>query len=241
MYVNLSLHNEGCSDFLCSFPGNKNDKTANNNLVNVYINGRIIPEMTMRFRETKGQCRFLHGNAARPDAALLARLIFNDEVLHSGKNLIRYVHDSTDHHEKCTRFCEAYIFVWNVRDRIVLTDIDGTVTRSDITSVRDTILTDNYNYSDNNVKGDTKNSSNHRSSSVAHRGICRLFADLAGSSETEASCCNDADVSAQQMRNTCIRFVYLTSRPFSLKRATRNFLNAVKQDGHGLPAGPILW
>eukprot|EP00816_Leptocylindrus_hargravesii_P005534 CAMPEP_0196826970 /NCGR_PEP_ID=MMETSP1362-20130617/93912_1 /TAXON_ID=163516 /ORGANISM="Leptocylindrus danicus, Strain CCMP1856" /LENGTH=322 /DNA_ID=CAMNT_0042207579 /DNA_START=233 /DNA_END=1198 /DNA_ORIENTATION=+ len=198
----------------------------------------------MTFHESKGQCRFLHGNALRPDASLLARLIGLDKILHSGKNLIRYVHESTSDSKNCTRlYCEAYVFVWSVGDRIVLSDIDGTVTRSDITSVRDTILTDNYSNHHGDDNNDPKGgSSNSSKRSVAHRGICRLFTDLAASEIVLEQGSNDADSSSsssrQGLRN--IRFVYLTSRPFSLKRATRNFLNAVKQDGHGLPAGPIL-
>lgn len=51
-----------------------------------------------------------------------------------------------------------FIFFWSSNDRLVIVDIDGTITRSNIRGVVDTVLTESYQY--------------------AHDGVCEFFSAL---------------------------------------------------------------
>ena len=225
MNSNSSLESNNSTTCKNNDPNSK----SSDECIQVYINGRLVPELAMYEDYTSNRnsvgsefCLFLHGGALRPHIKILHSLVEN-KVIHLGCNTIRYVkNDSMNGNDVATCYAESQLFLWNVHDRIVISDIDGTVTRSDASSVMDAILTKNYsNHSEkDDAIGATK--------SVAHRGICRFFSHIADQN-------NDID------EGYCVRFVYLTSRPISLMNSTRDLINSLRQEGIGLPQGPIIW
>ena len=113
---------------------------------------------------------------------------------------------------QCAR---ANIWRWKACDRVVISDIDGTLTKSNARGVLGTILTQNYD-------------------NVVHAGVCDLLSRLANS--------HTKTILEAQMPTT--RILYLTSRPIHLANKTRNFLSGLTQpaanDSDTLPQGPIL-
>jgi phosphatidate phosphatase PAH1 len=63
--------------------------------------------------------------------------------LHAGKNPIRYL---LLDHETVIGVAHANIFVWSHRDRVAVVDVDGTITKSNVRGVLDTIVTESYKY-----------------------------------------------------------------------------------------------
>jgi LNS2 (Lipin/Ned1/Smp2) len=103
------------------------------------------------------------------------------------------------------------IHLWSSTDRVVVFDIDGTITRSNIRGFIDTIVTETYLYT--------------------HDGVCQFAQEL--SSEAIAN-------GASNNGKCSIRFVYLSSRPYATASGTRKFLAEMRQRQHRLPAGPLL-
>lgn len=75
--------------------------------------------------------------------------------LRSGKNPIRYL---LLDNQKVIGVAHANIFLWTHQDRIVVMDIDGTITKSNARGVFDTIITETYKY--------------------CHEGVCQLLSRL---------------------------------------------------------------
>ena len=75
--------------------------------------------------------------------------------LSHGKNPIRFL--LLDQH-KVKGVAHASIFLWSYQDRVVVSDIDGTITKSNAQGVVDTILTETYKH--------------------CHDGICQLLSSL---------------------------------------------------------------
>ncbi len=125
------------------------------------------------------------------------------------------------------------VFVWGADDHVILSDIDGTITRSDFVSVRDTIIRDRFSKIDFN-RDHQKKTFNAQISNiktkrdgcifpedkVAHDGVCRLF---------------------QKLSKKRYRFIYLTARPLKLIHKTRRLIDQLAQDSEKLPPGPIFW
>lgn len=65
------------------------------------------------------------------------------KVLRQGPNPIRYLLLYTD---QVVGMALATIFLWSSQDRLVVSDIDGTITRSNAGGIFDTILTERYSY-----------------------------------------------------------------------------------------------
>jgi len=185
-----------------------------------------------------GTCSFINGPSfLRPHRNVLERLI-RERILSPGRNTIRYTFQGKKSH-----YVEAYIFLWNASDSIVISDIDGTVTKSDVGGVVDTIIKESYDY--------------------AHHGVCRLYQFLAATHErVAASHLTEEELKTfiasriseskpwalpkKQKRMNALkstsdtRFLYLTSRPISLLESTRKFIYSLKQNEYELPPGPIL-
>ncbi len=120
------------------------------------------------------------------------------------------------------QYARASIWKWKVTDRVTISDIDGTITKSNARGVLGTILTDQYE-------------------KVCHDGICRFLSKLA------ASQLPDTDTTSSESSPPIHRIVYLTSRPIHLANKTRGFLSGLTQPQddndsivHGLPQGPFL-
>ena len=124
------------------------------------------------------------------------------------------------------QFARAVIWLWKVSDKIVISDIDGTLTKSNARGVLGTILTDQYD-------------------KACHPGVCHLLSKMAISNEMEAP----------PSVSSTTRILYLTSRPIHLANKTRDFLSGLTQQQqgaeteastnesppiYGLPQGPLL-
>jgi phosphatidate phosphatase PAH1 len=82
--------------------------------------------------------------------------------LKRGRNPIRYL--LLDEH-KVVGVANANIFLWKYNDSVVVSDIDGTITKSNARGVIDTIVTDNYRH--------------------CHKDICNLLSHLASRPTTQ--------------------------------------------------------
>jgi hypothetical protein len=96
------------------------------------------------------------------DARSLARLA---SFLKVGRNSARYLLLSSD--GMTLAIAPTNIFLWSDRDRIMVVDVDGTITRSNIRGVVDTILTEQYTY--------------------CHDGVCEFLSSLMASSSILSS------------------------------------------------------
>jgi len=120
-------------------------------------------------------------------------------------------------------FARASIWLWKVCDKVVISDIDGTLTKSNARGVLGTIITQNYDM-------------------VTHSGVCDLLSRLANSNATLYT--KSLSESSPPLSLPKTRVVYLTSRPIHLANKTREFLSGLVQTAEGsvtgLPKGPLL-
>ena len=65
-------------------------------------------------------------------------------LLKTGRNSARYV--LTNASGETIGIAPTNIFLWSDRDRVIVSDVDGTITRSNVRGVVDTILTEQYTY-----------------------------------------------------------------------------------------------
>ena len=209
----------------------------------------------------KTQCRFRNGNSTRPSSDTMERLI-QEGKLREGVNTVEFRlvlpiggnggvivenHDA-DGHAKSTvdggvhlvggvviAIAPALLHMWSSADSVIVSDIDGTVTKSDVRGVLDTVVTERFEY--------------------VHRGVCDLYqklysiniaeetASLGGESDGDGDNGNDVTDGGQ------VRFLYLSSRPLSLVNSTRRFLTCLVQGTNSagnqmrrrmLPPGPLF-
>jgi len=160
-------------------------------------------------------------------------------ILTPGRNLLRYtLHSSSSNTIIASTTC--HIYLWSSSDKVIISDVDGTITKSDIRGVYDTIIQDYFTY--------------------CHVGICQFFCSLV----TERSNDNTTDDRTREFEKERegqdkdngegqVRFFYLTARPIRLISQTRKLLQSLKQPCtslskgsnsssrmYGLPPGPIL-
>ena len=140
----------------------KNPQRGN---IQIQINGRPIPDLEMNFKTNKrseSACKFVNGNGYRPPTQALDMLV-EEAILNYGRNLIRYI--LFNEKKECIATAEAFLYLWSARDSIVVVDIDGTITKSDVRGVLDTVLQDNFKH--------------------IHSGVCKFFHDLVNAFDEE--------------------------------------------------------
>jgi len=192
-------------------------------------------------------CAFSQGSSAKPPTEVLQELV-RKGLLNPGRNLIRYIliwrdipveRNSKTVHKNGVRgvrngdtkaddkirtpigFADAHIYLWSVHDTVIVSDIDGTVTKSDIRGVISTIVTKKYTH--------------------VHDGICAFFSnlvqhanDVTESVKSLADKDEDQDMlCSQSPKGGKVRILYLSSRALRLINSTRNFLNLVQQSDSG--------
>jgi len=200
----------------------KNTDPTNGGFVTVYINGNQIQAMNMQ-RQSDGTCVFVKGGGLKPDSSMLADLLMR-EILRFGKNNLKYVWESSRKSEPGGYFLESTLYLWDSSDSIVISDIDGTITKSDVGGVMDTVVTERYSH--------------------AHKGVCKLYSDLsnlvADGHNLSSEQGTEVLYTPPKLAYPSIKFVYLTSRPIALLDSTRKFVRSLKQDNHMLPEGPVF-
>jgi len=168
-------------------------------------------------------------------------------ILTNGRNLLRYTLFSKKGVPLAT--AEAHLYLWKSTDSVIVSDVDGTVTKSDVRGVIDTVIQDRFEY--------------------CHGGICKFYQDILNGGGGSGDCREEDGVelvaqgssSASQHQLNLpqssldrkenggeIRFLYLSSRPIILVSQTRKLLlslsqpcpSSKKKKTYGLPPGPIL-
>jgi len=147
-------------------------------------------------------------------------------VLRPGRNPIRYL--LLDQPTKqVVGIAHASIYLWQYHDAIIVSDIDGTITKSNFKGLFGTVATKQYN-------------------KVTHAGICQLLTTLCSRSNRSSSSSSAATTPSSSATTTTAHrpqthVLYLTSRPTLLANETRQLLVDLRQDQNvGLPAGPLL-
>ncbi|NWV46784.1 LPIN3 phosphatase, partial [Daphoenositta chrysoptera] len=93
--------------------------------------------------------------------------------------------------------CEATIYLWNWNEKVVISDIDGTITKSDALGQILPQLGKDW----------------------THRGIVKLF---------------------HKIHLNGYKFLYCSARAIGMAHITKGYLKSVKEQGCGLPMGPML-
>jgi phosphatidate phosphatase LPIN len=93
--------------------------------------------------------------------------------------------------------CEGYMYCYNYYDKLVISDIDGTITKSDLMGHIATHLDKDY----------------------THIGTPNLFSKIQGNG---------------------YKFIYLSARPVTMAKVTRQYISKIKHDGHIMPVGPVI-
>jgi phosphatidate phosphatase PAH1 len=102
------------------------------------------------------------------------------------------------------QFANAAIWLWKECDEVVISDIDGTITKSNARGVMGTILTNQY-------------------AAASHSGICQLLSQMIAIATPTPEKSSPPPPSSKK------RIVYLTSRPIHLANKTRKFLSGLTQ------------
>jgi phosphatidate phosphatase PAH1 len=119
---------------------NQKDSLLAINHVAVFINNNYIPDLSME-RNSFGNCTFTQGTL-RPDPNVLKSLVVK-QIITPGENKIRYVYYNSSISSK---HVDARLFAWYSTDRLIISDIDGTVTKSDISGVVDSVIRESYTH-----------------------------------------------------------------------------------------------
>jgi len=194
------------SDYLVSFKGEK--ETTGGTITNEDPNKIVVMEIPVVsgdtssekvwFQINKGGGTGSDGDTENDKRENLEALT---PYLHPGRNPIRYLLLNLEQHT-IVGMASANIFVYSQHDSIVVSDIDGTVTKSNAAGLLGTM-------------GPFKETLYGK---VTHEGICHLLSTLAASSKSEKG-----------TGNGTTQVVYLTSRPTLLANQTRQFLVDLKQ------------
>jgi len=210
------------SDFIVQFPARPSPQL--NFQVLLQINGTTLDPsfLGMALPRANGEkekqlCIFKEGGSTKPPTKTFDKLI-EKNILLPGRNSIRYVlverRPPQFRHQSVKKYlpvdtAQAFVYLWSVHDKIIIADIDGTVTKSDVRGVISSVVTENYKH--------------------VHAGVCAFFSGLVNNEKTEHVSSEDAKHSKKNQLKENVRVVYLSSRPISLMNSTRKFLSQLSQ------------
>ena len=194
-------------------------------------------------------CRFVRGNGLRPPREAFDALLCDcrgggggggggGAILCQGRNLLRYTLLSGTGVPVAT--AEAHLYLWRSCDSVVVSDVDGTVTKSDIRGVIDTLLQDKFQH--------------------VHDGICKFYHEVmdvgnrikrhpnGGAMGGEDGGGVGDNVGGGGDAHGEVRFLYLSSRPITFVNQTRKLLVSLSQTcptrtqrNYGLPPGTVRY
>jgi LNS2 (Lipin/Ned1/Smp2) len=72
------------------------------------------------------------------------------EMLKPGKNSVRYLFRNK---RRVLGIAQAAVFLWSDQDKVVVCDVDGTITKSNVRGIYDSIVTEKYGYCHDRVCG----------------------------------------------------------------------------------------
>jgi len=256
--ANLNAGIVASSDFSVQFPVQPL-LPDNEYRVKIQINGNNLKEsflcMTLPNAAKgnfsgAGMCNFQQGRSTKPSTEILNQLV-DQQVLIPGKNLVRYIlvrkskkavseSDNVNENVIPIGTAAAFCFLWSVHDKVIISDIDGTVTKSNVIGFVSTIVTEKYGH--------------------VHDGICCLFTELVkydGQNKNDDpmgatnSILSDSSSGKEEKKDQCdhptptrkrgqVRFLYLSARPLKLINATRKFIAMLSQTQAPLADGSSL-
>ena len=199
-------------------------------VIHVKVNGNVMNDMQMSLLDER--CLFIRASEKspfRPPSDTLKKLV---QYLNPGRNTIQYLVFSKPNNTNPDFVIESHIHLWSSFDSIIVCDIDGTITKSNMHGIID--------------------------HSHVHSGICRLFSELVSYSDTlphsltnysknmqikldtddqdESTKFNNPYSCPSEKHNrnlidkkATIRYLYLTNRPMSWFGFTKRFLSNLKQ------------
>jgi hypothetical protein len=230
----------------CDDDDDEHDNNGGNEDILFEINSHDCPMILQQ-----GWVKFLHQNeqdqheprvaTTKPSALILSKLVqqlsnqqqrrpglSSQQPLYKKKRIIfamRYLLYNVN--DSLVGEAHAHLFLWKSHYQIVVCDIDGTITRSNVQGVMDTILTENYKKVLPNSMKQDQNKRSTTNPSCCHDGICQFLSQLVVHQQNdimERGCDDEED-------QEIVQVVYLTARPIALASITRSFLQHVRQPG----------
>jgi len=220
--VEVYINNMGpIHDLEMRYLGTKKDKRRSDNKTQL-----------KRDEEHEEMCIFVQTQSTSPKPNTLQTLL-QTSILTPGKNEISYILHSTS---TIIAHAHAHLYNWSSSDTIICSDVDGTITKSDVSGAWNTVLWNKF------------------TSASAHGGVCQLYSQLERYlgkervvdlhlKEIKAEWNNNSDSHDDDENDTNkgkLRFVYLSSRPIALIEKTKSYITSLAQNDHALPHGPIL-
>jgi len=136
-------------DFRVKFPSHHVGKSCR-----IMVNDVPWEGVELIVTKVGGTCKFRKGMSEKPSMEQLATLM---ELLHNERNELKYELLTAEGAIMGT--ASAYLFLWKSHYRIVIVDIDGTITKSSARGVWHTVINENFEY--------------------VHLGICQFFQQVA--------------------------------------------------------------
>lgn len=150
-----------CSDWTVRFP------FTEGTIVRVCINEKVFDDLTMKCDAKTPQCRFVRGHSVKPTLDALQRILQeqtgdntctgNNNSKNNSPLSIRY--EQMDKDGKLVALATCHLFILHHCDRVIVVDIDGTLTRSNARGAFSTLVIQNYQ--------------NH-----VHTGVCQFLTRL---------------------------------------------------------------
>ena len=203
------LHDSGhafCSNFnLTVNKGNLGTVRAS-----VDINGRATDLVMMH--DQQAGCFVFPGGKLQPEPQVLLSL-----PLARGRNRMEFRVLDNASGDRIRVFAD--LFLWLASDRIVVVDVDGTITKSDVRGLVASQLQTTTSFLSNALTG-SQDIATALNTDYTHDGVAEALKSIA-----------DGDY----------RIMYLTARPITLADQTREFLSSVGRSHNvGLPEGPLI-
>ena len=100
---------------------------------------------------------FVHSNTTKPSHKVLDKLA-EGGVIKFGDNDLRFENVQILKSKSTVKTATGKLFLWKSSDHVIVSDIDGTITKSDVVGLVDSIAVENYGHT--------------------HPGVCKLFGEL---------------------------------------------------------------
>jgi LNS2 (Lipin/Ned1/Smp2) len=155
------------------------------------VHDKCNPQQTHHYQQKQPFDTQAQEEQGQDSLMLLARM------LKPGKNSVRYLFRND---KRVLGIAQAAIFLWSEHDRVVVCDVDGTITKSNVRGIYDSIVTEKYGH--------------------CHDRVCRFLSSL--------KCGLDPQEEGSE-ESPHINIVYLSSRPLFIADSTRRFLSSLRQ------------
>ena len=154
--------------------------------------------------------------------ASVRRNSFHGSSSRSYANLSDYNHDTSFREEPARNIfaiAEARLFLWSTHDLFAVSDIDGTVTKSDVQGVFDSVFTERYK--------------------CVHRGICQLFTNMSNRRFSSKKV-RFVYLTARPIRLAPITRKFLSDMTQEVKSSNHDTPDEKEKQQYSLPPGPLF-